>query len=171
MSVRAWRIRLPVLTVVVLFVGTLQLGAQDQTPQDRRTTVTRGSPGSEVQTHSQHEFEAISWDTLLDDMKAELKVNEPDIDRVPDGHRKSILSIECLGKTDEKHGFKRLPWDQRKTRRIELFEVDENKYLVVKAEEYVEVKAPWGDWRLEEESSRGVVRSPAVGQVITGELP
>ena len=172
MSARAWRIRLRVLTAIALVVGTVQLGAQDQTAHDTRTTGARSSPHTEDRTQSQHEFEVISWDKLLKAMKAELDFSDPDIDLVPDGTRKSILSIECLGKTDEKHGFKRLPWDQRKTRRIELFKVDDNRYLVVKAEDYVEVKAPWGGaWRLEEESSREIVRSPSVGQVITGELP
>lgn len=159
------------LAGVALIVGTWCLGAQDQTTHDRRTTVSSSSPHSVIRTHFQLEFESISWDKLLEAMKAELKVNEPDINRVHDGPRMSILSIVCLGKTEEKHGIMRVTWDQRKTRRIELFEVGKNMYLVVRAEEYVEVKAPLGEWILEEELSRGWIQSPSVGQVITGEFP
>lgn len=171
MRARAWRMRRIALAVIALIAGTGHLGAQDRTTHDRRTTVSSSSPHSPIRTHFQLEFESISWDQLLKDMKAELKVNEPDIDRVHDGPRRSVLSIVCLGKTEEKHGLLRLAWDQRKIRRIELFEVGENTYLVVRAEEYVEVKARLGEWRLDEELSGGWIQSPSVGQVITGEFP
>ena len=163
--------RLRVLAVVALVVGMLHLGAQDNTIDDRRKTGTGSSSHAAIRTDSQHEFEVIRWNKLLKDMKAELNVDDPEIDRVIDGQRKSILSIVCLGKTDKKFGLMGLHWDQRKTRKIELFEVSKNRYLVVKVEEYVETKAPYGDWYLEEELSRRFVISPSVGQLIIGKFP
>ena len=163
--------RLRVLTVVAPIIGILHLGAQDNTTHDRRKTGTRSSSHSAIRTHSQHEFEVIRWPKLLKDMKAELNVDDPKIDRVVDGRRKSILSIACLGKTEKRYGIRGIPWAQRRTRKIELFEVGDNRYLVVKVEEYVEVKAPLGDWHLERESSRRFVQSPSVGQVIIGKFP
>lgn len=171
MSARAWNMRLPALTLIALSVGILHLKAQDEATHGRRTTGAGSSSHSATQTHIQYEFEAINWDKLLKDMKAELNVTEPDIDRVVDGHRKSVLFVTCLGKTDRRYGVGKLRWDQRKIRRIELFEVGDNEYLVVNVEEYVEVKSPWEEWRLEEELSRRFVQSPSVGQVITGKFP
>ena len=163
--------RLPPLAVIALLAGIFHLGAEDETNHDRGTTGTSSSSHSVARIHIQYEFEAITWDKLLKDMKAELNVDEPDINRVFDGPRRSILSIVCFGKTDRRYGVGRLRWDQRKTRKIELFEVGYDMNLVVKVEEYVEVKSPWEDWHVEDDSSRGFVHSPSLGQVITGKFP
>lgn len=171
MRARAWRMRRTALTVIALIAGTGHLDAQDRTTHDRRTTVSSGSPHPAARTYFQHKFEAINWDDLLNDMKAELRVNEPDIGLAHDGPKRSILSIACLRKTEEKYGLLRLAWDQRKVRRIELFEVGENKHLVVRVEEYVEIKAPYGDWSLDKKLSIGWIQSPSVGQIITGKFP
>ena len=171
MSARAWNMRLSALTLIALSVGILHLKAQDEATHGRRTTGAGSGSHSATQTHIQYEFEAIRWDKLLKDMKAELNVDEPDINRVFDGPRRSVLFIACLGKTDRRYGVGKFRWDQRKIRRIELFEVGYDMNLVVKVEEYVEVKPPWGDWHVEDESSRGFVQLPSLGQVITGKFP
>ena len=124
--------RLTPLAAIALVAGVFHLGAEDETNHDRRTTETSSGSHSAIQTQVQHEFESIGWDKLLKDMKADLNVDEPDIDRVFDGPRRSVLSISCSGKTDRRYGAGRIRWDQRKIRRIELFEVGYDMNLVVK---------------------------------------
>lgn len=175
-SAQDWTIRLSALTIIVLIAATVYLGAQDEPTQEPQSTVASSTPHLAYRNLSEEEDMEIEWDQLLVEMKTELEVNgkaqaEPTIDRVFEGPRKSVISIESLGKTVAKHGLLRLPWDQRTTRRIELFELSNEKYLVVQAEEFVEVKAPYGDWYLEKEQSRRFVQTPVVGQVITGNLP
>lgn len=174
--VQNWVVRLSVLTIIVLVVGTFYLGAQGEPAQDGRAPVASSNPTSESRYVDERQVVEIGWNQLLNDLEAELAVDgeaqsKLGIDRVPDGPRKSVLSATSLGKTAELHGLLRLPWDQRKTRRIELFELGNERYLVVKDEEYVEVKAPFGEWYLENEQPMHSVLGSLVGQVITGKLP
>ena len=173
---QAWIIRLSALTIIVLIVGTFYLGAQGEPAQDGLAPAASSNSPSESRPVDEHEVVEIRWNQLLNDLETEFAVDgeaqsKLGIDRVPDGPRKSVLSIASLGKTAERHGLLRLPWDQRKTRRIELFEVGNERYLVVKDEEYVEVKAPFGEWYLEKEQPMHSVLTSLVGQVITGKIP
>ena len=154
----------------------MYLGAQEEPTRKTQAAVGSSIPHSANSGPSEQEDAEIGWTQLRAELETELIVGGNaqatlKINRVPDGSRKSVLSVEVLGKTVTKHGLLRLSWDQRTTRRIELFELSNERHLVIKTEEYVDVKAPYGDWRLQNEQSRGYVRRPIVGQVITGRIP
>ena len=175
-SPQDWRIRPSALTIIILVTATMYLGAQEEHARKTQAAVGSSIPHSANRSPSEQEDAEIGWTQLRAELETELIVGGNaqatlKISRVPDGPRKSVLSVEVLGKTVAKHGLLRLSWDQRTTRRIELFELSTERYLVVKAEEYVEVKAPYGDWRLQNEQSRDYVRTPIAGQVITGRIP
>lgn len=175
-SAQDWRIRPSALTIIVLVTGGMYLGAQEKPTRKTEAAVGSSIPHSANRGPSEQEDAEIGWTQLRAELETEFIVGRNaqatlKINRVPDGLRKSVLSVKVLGKTVAKHGLLRLPWDQRTTRRIELFELSNERYLVIKAEEYVEVKAPYGDWRLQNEQSRDYVRRPIVGQVITGRIP
>ena len=175
-SPQDWRIRPSALTIIILVTAAMYLGAQEEHARKTQAAVGSSIPHSANRRPSEQEDAEIGWTQLRAELETELLVGGNaqatlKINRVPDGSRKSVLSVEVLGKTVAKHGLLRLSWDQRTTRRIELFELSTERYLVVKAEEYVEVKAPYGDWRLQNEQSRDYVRTPIAGQVITGRIP
>ena len=175
-SIQAWSIRLLALTIIVLIAGAVNLGAQGEPTRETQATVGGSPPHPQNRYLSKQEYPEIGWTQLVAKLKTEFKGREESqptltTNRVPDGARKSVLFVKVLGKTATKHGLLGTPWDQRTTRRIELFELGNERYLVVQAKEQVEVRAPYGNWHLEEEQFTRFIQTPAAGQVITGNLP
>ena len=164
-------------TMLVLIVSTLHLGVQGETPQAGPLPDASSNQHSQSGDLSLPEDEEIKWEDLREHLVAALKagVAEPEdeteiayeIRYEDDGPWMAVLHLECIGKTDERHGLLRLPWDKRKTWTIGLLKLGAEKYRIVKAEESVKLRAPAGDWRVQNAHSRDVQAS-SIGQVFIG---
>lgn len=129
--------------------------------------------------HSDHgnrdgrEDREIKWEGLRESLVAELKAGvakpkkDPAISYEDDGPWKAVHCLECLGKTDGKHGLLRLRWDQRKTWTIGSYRLGIEKYNTVKAKESIEWRALAGGRCARNALSRDV-RASSIGQVFTG---
>lgn len=168
---QAWSIRLSALAIIVLVPGIVYLGAWGEPTREAQNAVA----GSKTSDLSEQEEEDIEWNQLCGKLLAQSIVEWKDqpepkfaITPVADSPRRLVLSAEHEGKTAERHGLLRLEWDQRTTRRVELLEVSAERHVVIKAEAFVELKAPLGDWRLE---NLDFQHAHLVGQWITGKRP
>lgn len=168
---QAWSIRLSALTIIVLIPGIVYLGAWREPTREAQNAVA----GSKTSDLREQEEEDIEWNQLCGKLLAQSIVEWKDqpepkfaISPVPDSPRRLVLSAEREGKTADRHGLLRLEWDQRATRRIELLEVSDEMYVVIKTEAFVELKAPLGDWRLEKLDFQ---YAHLIGQWITGKRP
>ena len=176
MIARTWGTRASALTMFVLIASTLHLGVQGETTQVGSGSGTSANQQSDTGHHYKGETNEIKWESVRDRLEAELKAGIEDAEEVriryeEDGPLMGVVYMECLGKTDEVHGLKRLHWDLRKTWTIGLlkdpYSEGVDKYKIVKAEESVEWRAPAGDWRVQHAYSRHVQAS-SMGQVFTG---
>lgn len=173
----SWRRQTSALAMFVLIVSTSHLGAQRETPQAGSLPNASSNQHSESRGPRMFENEEIKWEDLREHLIAKLKagVAEPEdeseityeIRYEDDGPWMAVLYLECVGKTDEKHGLLRLRWDKRRTWTIGLLKLGAEKYRIVKAEESVELRAPAGDWRVQHEHSRDV-QANSIGQVFIG---
>lgn len=168
---QAWSIRLSALTIIVLIPGIVYLGAWREPTREAQNAVA----GSKTSDLREQEEEDIEWNQLCGKLLAQSIVEWKDqpepkfaISPVPDSPRRLVLSAEREGKTADRHGLLRLEWDQRATRRIELLELSDEMYVVIKTEAFVELKAPLGDWRLEKLDFQ---YAHLIGQWITGKRP
>lgn len=173
MIARTWRTQLSALTMFVLIPSTSHLGAQGEPTQVGSAAGAGSNQHSDTTDLNECESKELTWECLRETLVAELKAgvakaeDEPKIWYEDEGPLMGVVYLECLGKTDEEHGLKRLQWDKRKTWTIGLLKEGAEKYRIVKAEESIEWRAPAGDWRVQNGRSRYLEPS-SIGRVFTG---
>lgn len=158
MIVHTWRMEISALTMFMLITSASHLRAQVDTAEAKSVAKCVSSE--------------LTWNCLERTLVAELKAGVAEAEdmhkiRYEDaGPLMGVVYLECLGKTDEKHGLKRIQWDKRKTWTIGLLKED-GKYKIVNAKESVEWRAPAGDWRVQDRLS-GHIAPSSIGKVFTG---
>lgn len=173
MIARSWRTQISALTMFVLITSAPDLGAQGETTRVGPVAGAGSNQHSDTTDLNECENQEITWECLRETLVAELKAGVAKAEEYPkiwyedDGPLMGVVYLECLGKTEEEHGLKRLQWDKRKTWTIGLLKEGDEKYRMVKAEESVEWRSPAGDWRVRKGRSR-YVQPSSLGRVFTG---